>query len=656
MIEKLNKREIQLLKILSEHKGFVQTDDLCRRMDIKPRTLRECIRGFRDLYASAAGIDIEAGSGQGYRLSVRDQDRWFSLLKEMLDTEQKNQYLLPSDQNERISWLIRFLLTANDYVKPEDLMDQLFISRSTFAEDMKQVREQLSVFDVQVEAVSRQGLRITGDEFHIRNAIAEFCFEDREFDERKLQKKVSSYFADEEFVMVREILYDTLKKYNFSMADNSFRNLIIHILIAMNRIIDGTYIVSQPLTDSTELKEKKEWVIAEDLYDQLSRKTGLKFPESEIGYVTIHLLGKKMIESENEMILYPDTLNILSGIMKQIAARYSYDFSGDFELFGALAMHMEPLMERARYGLHISNPLQETISRENPVAFDIAVMAADALKERTGLKIDDNEIGYLAMHFALAIERLQKGLKKRILIVCASGAGTSRMLAYRIRRQFGNACEAVDTISYFDLMSAGRCDYDIVLSTVPLYFPLNVPVVRIKEIPDMDDMDKISSALNEDPEGFTFLSSCFDRDLIFRDADLSSQEEIIRFLAGKLSEKTRIDARFADLVLERENLASTAMGNLTAFPHSGQPVSDRTLVAVMSLKKPVEWGNRKVQLVFLTAVQKSGDKVFAAFSEAMAAILMEHGILNRLIKDLSYDQLISSLQEIYKRPDDNIFK
>lgn len=653
----LTKREIELLRILSEANSYVETAVICEKMDVKPRTLRECIRIFRDGSASQCGVDIEAKGGFGYRLKITDQTKYYALLRDVMDQETNSQFLMPSDQNERINYIIRMLLTSSGYQKSEDLADRMYISRSTFSEDLRQVKEQLALFDLQVESAGRMGIRISGDEFHIRNAIAEFCFDSTGFDAKKVQNKANRYFGDDEFERMKDLLYEVLKENDFTMSDASFRNLIIHLLIAQTRIRSGTYINTISSGQEESLKEKREWQIASELYERLSALTGLDIPEAEIGYVTIHLLGKRMIASEKEMVLYPETLNTLMAVMNQILERYGYDFSGDIELFGALAMHMEPLIERAKYGLHINNPLLTEINQENPLAFDIAVRTAKILEEQIGCSIDENEIGYLALHFALSIERQKKPLKKRIVVVCASGAGTSRMLAYRIRKRFGESCETVDTMSYFDLQKAAKCDYDLVLTTVPLYFSLDVPVIRIREIPDENDMEKVEMALNNDPDEFRYLVSCFEPDLIFAGMDLRTPDEVIDFLSQKMAERIRIDDDFVRLVKERERLASTAIGHLVAFPHPARSTSDVTRVAVLSLRKPVEWYGSKVQLVFLTSIQRNGDEKYSLFAETMARLVMNRQLLNRLMKELTYEQLLNCVQSLYHQPqEEDIFQ
>ena len=334
----LTKREIELIRILSGKKGYMETDVLCDMMDIKPRTLRECIRQFRENHGDRTGVRITAGIGTGYKLEIIDQEKYHTLLKSMLETETASQFLMPVDQEDRVSYIIRLLLTADDWRKSEDIAEQMYISRSTFAEDLRQVRNRLAKMNLSLASAPRRGIRIEGDEISIRNAIAEYCFQLSDYEEGQV-KMLSGYFDEETMEMVRKTLYDLLREYDFTMSDASFRNLVIHLLIAMNRIHSGTYISSLEV-NQLNLRDTKEWKIACELYRRLSETTGLSIPSAEIGYVTIHLRGKRIISDEAEMIMYPETLNLLTTVMKAVEERYGIDFTGDIELYSALAMHL----------------------------------------------------------------------------------------------------------------------------------------------------------------------------------------------------------------------------------------------------------------------------------------------------------------------------
>src|SRR5699024_10372170 len=139
-------------------------------------------------------------------------------------------------------------------------------------------------------------------------------------------------------------------------------------------------------------------------------------------------------------------------------------------LFSMLALHIQPLMSRLNYDMRLDNPLLEEIKRNNSLAFDLAISAGKVINSYSKFDVDENELGYLALHFELALNRLkQKEIdKKRIVLVCASGAGTSRMLRHKIEKHFKENIESLTTMSAFEFRNIVEEDYDLIITTIEL--------------------------------------------------------------------------------------------------------------------------------------------------------------------------------------------
>ena len=108
------------------------------------------------------------------------------------------------------------------------------------------------------------------------------------------------------------------------------------------------------------------------------------------------------------------------------------------------------------------------------------------------------------------------------------------------------------------------------------------------------------------------LSKLTSEQLITLNSDLSSKDEIIKFLVSKLYQAGKIsnEEDFYQAVLERESLTPTGIDNGLAIPHGKDGVVREAAFAVVTLKKPVkDWesvveGN-KVQYVFLLAIPQN---------------------------------------------------
>ena len=649
----LSKRETMLIQRLAQTQGYVSQSELCEFLEIKPRTLRECIRSFRNSFQSQAGIDIESGIGIGYRLVVKDKDKYYAFQKEMLNSLVNEQTVISGSQDDRVKYMIRVLLSAKKPVRTEQLADRMYIARSTIADDLKKVREQLADFQLTLKTIYGEGVRVEGDERNIREAIARTLISEP-FNNHEAEL-MDLYFEPGIRNIAERTIHETLNKYDYHMADAGFRYLLIHILVAISRIRTETYI-DDSSGKLSELKQMEEWKIAEDIYSSIGKQLQLEIPESEIGYVTIHLAGKRMIVNENELILYPETLNMLVRILDAVKVNYHYDFLGDTDLFAALAMHMQPLLHRAKFGLHISNPMLETIMTKNSLAFDMGTLAADEIIAQTGYAVDKNEIGYMALHFALAIEKNRYHHRKKILVVCASGAGTSRILEYRLRNALGSKNTDIMTAGYYELEKDPHVECDLILSTVPIPFATDAKVIRIHELPDFSELNSVERSLYEDETVTDQVISCLDERLFFRDMSFASRHEAIHFLCDQLSRTTDLPDIFEESVLKRERFAATTVGNGVAMPHPDRLISNQIGLAVCHLKTPLKWGKDEVSLIILFNMKTEEDDLSRTFSEMIADFVSSRDKITRYMKNPEYITLTEILKEYSGNKEEDFFR
>ena len=649
----LSKREMMLIQKLAQTAGYVSQSELCEYLEIKPRTLRECIRTFRNSFQSQAGIDIESGIGIGYRLVVKDKDKYYAFQKEMLSNLVNEQTVISGSQDDRVNYIIRVLLSAKKPVRTEQLADRMYIARSTISDDLKKVREQLAAFQLTLRTIYGEGVRVEGEERNIREAIAHTLIEEP-FSNHETEI-MDMYFEPGIRSIAERTVREILEKYDYHMADAGFRYLLIHILVAISRIRTETYIDddSRKLSD---LKRMEEWKIAEDIYRRLGEQLQQEIPESEVGYVAIHLAGKRMIVNENELILYPETLNMLVRILDAVKVNYHYDFLGDTDLFTALAMHMQPLLHRAKFGLHISNPMLETIMTKNSLAFDMGTLAADEIIAQTGYAVDKNEIGYMALHFALAIEKNRYHHRKKVLVVCASGAGTSRILEYRLRNVLGSKNIDFMSAGYYELAKDPHMECDLILSTVPIPFETDAKVFRINELPDFSELNSVERTLFEDESVADQVIGCLDERLFFRDMSFASRHDAIHFLCDQISRTNDLPDDFEESVLKRERFAATTVGNGVAMPHPDKLISNEIGLAVCHLKTLLKWGKDDVSLIILFSMKTADDDLSRAFSEMIADFVSSREKIARYMKNPEYITLTEILKEYSGKQDEDIFR
>ncbi len=130
-----------------------------------------------------------------------------------------------------------------------------------------------------------------------------------------------------------------------------------------------------------------------------------------------------------------------------------------------------------------------------PEIFTVVYRMADLFHRRTGIPLDEDEIGFIAIHIAANVEECNRLRSKRALIVCNTGQGAARVLQSRIRNNIPRL-EIRGTLSALDAENMDALsDVDFVISTVALP-QLEKPVFQVSPIISAAEIDRISRYLN----------------------------------------------------------------------------------------------------------------------------------------------------------------
>ena len=94
----------------------------------------------------------------------------------------------------------------------------------------------------------------------------------------------------------------------------------------------------------------------------------------------------------------------------------------------------------------------------------------------------------------------------------------------------------------------------------------------------------------------------FERDLFFTELDCKNKEEVLDFMSDALINKDIIDLEMKNSYFEREQIATTEIGNMVAMPHGAKGNIKENKIVVGILKEPINWDYGKVRLVIMLAL------------------------------------------------------
>jgi len=592
----LEPRQQAIVQELMKYDYPVSGTHLAGMNDVTARTIREDIK-LVNLAIGAEGAEIQSLMGQGYLLVIEDVDAFKSFLKESTGRTCET----PATHEDRVTFIICELLLTGRYIKSDDLANALFISRSTLQNDLKAVKKTFAQYNLEIESRPNYGMRASGTEMNMR-----FCLSQYVFDRRAHKSEPSSdYFDSGEISAIHEVVTEALDDNHLVMTDIAINNLVIHIAIALHRIRGG-HSVDEQNTALNTLTNHREHMIAKQIVESCESSFRVVFPAYETIYISLHLSGTKIIsqaDGDVEKDYDRELQRVIDRTLRAVDRQYTMQIRRDKELRLSLLLHLKPAINRHRYHMNVRNPMLEDIRQHYPLAFEIAVYAGKIIESETDTVMDENEIGYIALHIGGAIERGKlKTAPKRCIVVCASGAGTSQLIYYKLRNHFGQSLEVVDTMQYYRLGEHALSGIDFIISSIPVEAVMPVPVIEVNAIMNNNDLKRIERFIVQNESGV--FSDYIRDDLVFIGQDLGSKEAVLSHFDSMFREKGLADDTFLSSVMEREAVMPTSFGNRIAVPHPLVPQSGETFLSFMTLDKPVVWGEHKAQLICMLMVKK----------------------------------------------------
>jgi mannitol operon transcriptional antiterminator len=385
-----------------------------------------------------------------------------------------------------------------------------------------------------------------------------------------------------------------------------------------------------------------------------------------------------LISDENVDVDSLYWLDITRSFIKVIEEKLSVNLSKDQSLLDGLVTHLIPAITRLELGLQIHNPMLDYIKEHFSHVFLACKEGCKQITMKTGHEIPDSEVGYLATHIGATLLRTKEHEVQRynVVVVCASGFGTSRFLASKLKLEFPNF-NIVDIVSVSNLtewleVHNKRNTIHFVISTVPLNSLQNLKVLLVNPFLPERDVREIERTLTEvaleqeykdqntnkktDIKVFATYGEAMLQLLrnfiLIEEYELHS--ELIPSIVQSLAEQIAVTDPFClqkDLE-KREELGGFILGDLMML-HTKTAGVNELLSAVIRFKHPVQSGNSsgmssELGFVLLLAVPIEAPKEHIEMISEISATLVDDSFLNTLSSGQE-KELKSSLEEVLSK-------
>lgn len=501
----LTPRLKQILLIMLQEEQALPVKELALRIGVSKRTVQrelEYIGGSLKPYS----LTFETKTGKGVWLSGDETDKK-RLLEELQGTDSYD----VSNRQERRKRLILEILKDKGLKKLFYYSSQFQVSEATVSTDLEAVEGWLRGYELIVTRKPGSGIEVSGTEKNYRRAIRAFIEEN--IDTRMLREsyEVEDDLAEQnvDFGRIGRILKDDVlkrvvrcigsvdDKRVLTLTENSYVGLVIHVSIAMSRILKNE-IIEQKDGWSQDLTQDDDYRLAEAITRKLEEEFDVKIPGIETAYICLHIKGAKhqSIEWNGRRTIEMERKELLDLINEMINAydsEHAFAIKQDNEFIQGLLAHLQPTFIRLAYDMKISNPVLDEIKSSYPEIFERSRRAAAVLERQIGKPIPETEIGFLTIHFGAAQVRME-GRKENLRqvsvgIVCASGIGISRLMLSKLEKIFKESIQ-MEAYGQNDITPYIASKVDFFISSISLK-QLDADVLLVNPLLSDEDIEKI---------------------------------------------------------------------------------------------------------------------------------------------------------------------
>ena len=488
----LDTRQLAIARRLLETNGPTSVDDLASELKLTDRMVRYNLASVESALADN-GLTLARRRGVGIWVEGSAAAR--AALLAALDRATGPAVLDPTDRRGRI--LLALLIASPDTIRSEALEGRLEVSRPTIRRDMREAESWLEQHRLHLRRMPGLGIKVVGSEIDVRSGLLALVLEivpPRALEPRSTgspeprtpapsestpaasvaapagrtnaQTEIDRFLAALDLPAYRAILAGALP--DLDEQDPSVTTAALYIAISSFRNrIGRTVRLGRGRLRS--LLDHPVAASAASIAAAVERATGIAFGRMEIAAITESLLGLTQLV---DIAARPEAADIryIDQIIAAAATRIHPSLATDEQLRSSLSEHLRRLHVRLRFGLPVTNPLQDEVRRRYPDVYRAAAEIIAEVGPVDGAEVPVEEVGLLTMYLAGSLERHRLRAKIRVTVVCPAGMATAWILVSRLVAEFPQI-EVIRVVSKSAFETEPGEEPDLVVSTIPLDEP-----------------------------------------------------------------------------------------------------------------------------------------------------------------------------------------
>ena len=195
---------------------------------------------------------------------------------------------------------------------------------------------------------------------------------------------------------VQEVVSQANKFFGGHINANLNLTLLDHLNFALERK-KRNIIINYPFLNELKFIYPKEYEFSERAFNYLNVKCGenVKFDEAELGFLVLHFHAA-VTDSKVSKVLRNNEIIYDSKKIIEDSIREKIDLDSIY--YSRFVKHLEYAIHRFKNGIKLENILLDSIKTKCSMDYEIAVKLNEMLKEKYKIDLDEDEIGYLAIH------------------------------------------------------------------------------------------------------------------------------------------------------------------------------------------------------------------------------------------------------------------
>lgn len=619
-------------------KGITTHNEIAAMMNVSTKTVRKYLEGVQDILMQT-NLSLSIKPSEGVTIIGEKEE-----IKQLLN----HLNIKPVDSIEdREMFVYSQLLNSNGYVKIQDLADKLHVSRTTMEHTMREVRKTFAKNNLEIIS-NRNGLKLKANENDRRklmsNVINYYWGGVRATKKKKQSLKLNIIMSagTKDFInfntldKVADILNNFIEKSGLNVTDYEYQSLAIHLVIAIERIKQDFYI-DKPIEEEETLLSSSLLLI-----NVLEEVFHIHIPKYEQEYINIHISAIEKNTLNSKAAANVDVLD-LSTQLRSLIIKTLDTYHPDQELIKNLIVHLNAAVKRLQLGLNIYNPYTDKIRTTFQRSFEVAVELTGELEKVFKIHLNDDEIAYITLHIQAFFDR-EPAIVKKVVLVCSSGYGTSKLLEQRLKKTFSKKLMITKVLSLRELQHTDLSE-ELIISTIPIENS-PVPVVVVSPLMTEHDIKLVEEQVgNKFERSYIAFRELIKQELLFFSEEVETMESVLQTISNQLIQLGYARDGVFESALKRENLSSTAMG-IFAMPHAEVDYNVQPSISIYINSTGITWGDEKVHIVFFFAlnrnVKDSINEVYAFFNE----LVSNYSVMKRLVAARDENDIQSLLKEI----------